>query len=57
MLYGFKTIMMQAFSFDRTTETFHRRIVPTMSKAQEITADISSLENPGIIDQLKQMAV
>ena len=31
-----------------------RRLLRTLAKGEEITADISTLENPAILDQLKQ---
>ena len=31
-----------------------RRLLRSLAKGEEITADISTLENPGILDQLKQ---
>jgi len=34
-----------------------RRLLRSLAKGEEITADISTLENPGILDQLKQTVV
>ena len=31
-----------------------RRLLRSLAKGEEITADVSTLENPGILDQLKQ---
>jgi acetyl-CoA synthetase len=31
-----------------------RRLLRTLAKGEEITADVSTLDNPGILDQLKQ---
>ena len=32
-----------------------RRLLRTLAKGEEITADISTLDNPAILDQLKQV--
>jgi acetyl-CoA synthetase len=33
-----------------------RRLLRSLAKGEEITQDVSTLENPGILDQLKQNA-
>jgi acetyl-CoA synthetase len=33
-----------------------RRLLRSLAKNEEITQDVSTLENPGILDQLKQNA-
>jgi len=33
-----------------------RRLLRSLAKGEEITQDVSTLENPGFLDQLKQNA-